>query len=77
MNASRSILAALALVALAPPAVGTADAAAAKKPKKTAVTAAAAKHAMAVPFLEDDYGKALAEARARKVPIFIEAWAPW
>ena len=30
-----------------------------------------------VPFLEDDYGKALHEARARKVPIFIEAWAPW
>jgi hypothetical protein len=28
-------------------------------------------------FIENDYPKALAEARARKVPIFIEAWAPW
>ena len=30
-----------------------------------------------LPFVEDDYGKALAEARARKLPLFIEAWAPW
>ena len=28
-------------------------------------------------FIQDDYGRALAEARARKVPLFIEAWAPW
>ena len=26
-----------------------------------------------VPFLEDDYPRALAQARARKVPLFIEA----
>jgi len=31
----------------------------------------------AVPFIADDYPGALAEARARKVPIFVEAWAPW
>lgn len=30
-----------------------------------------------LPFIEDDYARALAEARARKVPLFIEAWAPW
>jgi thioredoxin-like negative regulator of GroEL len=30
-----------------------------------------------VPFIEDDYAAALAEARARKVPLFVEAWAPW
>ena len=30
-----------------------------------------------LPFVADDYTKALAEARARKVPLFIEAWAPW
>jgi hypothetical protein len=30
-----------------------------------------------LPFVEDDYAKALAEARARKLPLFIEAWAPW
>jgi hypothetical protein len=30
-----------------------------------------------LPFLADDYPAALAEARARKLPIFIETWAPW
>jgi hypothetical protein len=30
-----------------------------------------------VPFLHDDYARAVAEARARKVPLFVEAWAPW
>jgi endonuclease YncB( thermonuclease family) len=32
---------------------------------------------MALPFIHNDYPKALAEARARKLPIFIETWAPW
>ena len=30
-----------------------------------------------LPFIEDDYAKALETARAKDVPIFIEAWAPW
>jgi hypothetical protein len=30
-----------------------------------------------LPFVEDDYGRALAEARARKLPLFVESWAPW
>jgi hypothetical protein len=30
-----------------------------------------------LPFHEDDYATALAEARAKKLPLFIEAWAPW
>jgi hypothetical protein len=30
----------------------------------------------ALPFV-DDYAKALTEARAQKLPLFIEAWAPW
>ena len=30
-----------------------------------------------LPFVEDDYAKALSEARARRLPLFIEAWAPW
>jgi endonuclease YncB( thermonuclease family) len=34
-------------------------------------------HESALPFIEDDYPKALAEARERKLPLFIEAWAPW
>ena len=31
----------------------------------------------AVPFIEDDYTKAVAQAKAKKLPIFVEAWAPW
>jgi hypothetical protein len=31
----------------------------------------------AVAFIADDYPGALAEARAKKLPIFVEAWAPW
>jgi hypothetical protein len=30
-----------------------------------------------LPFIEDDAPKALAEARSRKLPVFVEAWAPW
>ena len=30
-----------------------------------------------LPFISDDYDRAIAEARARKVPLFIESWAPW
>ena len=31
----------------------------------------------ALPFIENDYPKALAQAKARHVPIFADAWAPW
>ena len=27
--------------------------------------------------IEDDWPRALAEAKARDVPIFVDAWAPW
>jgi len=37
----------------------------------------ASARAAVLPFIEDDYARALAEARARKVPLFIESWAPW
>jgi hypothetical protein len=30
-----------------------------------------------LPFQSDDYAKALSESRARDLPLFIEAWAPW
>ena len=39
--------------------------------------AQAASAAEALPFIEDDYPRALAEARAAKRPLFIDAWAPW
>jgi hypothetical protein len=52
---------AAALIA-APAALGTAPAAAPREVLR---------------FIEDDYPKALAAAKAAKKPIFFEAWAPW
>jgi len=31
----------------------------------------------ALTFIEDDWPRALAEARQRDVPLLVEAWAPW
>jgi len=45
--------------------------------KATKATVPAPEPKKAVPFIEDDYKRALAEAKARKRPLFIEAWAPW
>jgi hypothetical protein len=30
-----------------------------------------------LPFIENDYSKAVARAQAKNVPLFVEAWAPW
>ena len=30
-----------------------------------------------LPFIEDDYAQALSVARAKKLPLFVESWAPW
>jgi len=30
-----------------------------------------------LPFIAGDYARALAEARARQVPLVIDVWAPW
>ena len=30
-----------------------------------------------VPFIDNDYATAVARAKAKNVPIFVEAWAPW
>ncbi len=30
-----------------------------------------------LPFIDNDYAKALAEAKKKNVPIFVDAWAPW
>jgi hypothetical protein len=31
----------------------------------------------AVPFIENDFARAVASGKARNKPIFVEAWAPW
>lgn len=28
-------------------------------------------------WISDDWPKAIAEAKARKVPVFVDTWAPW
>jgi hypothetical protein len=68
------LLGALLLVLLATPAHGatTPAAPAAKAPSKVAPAAK-----MVLPFIDDDYDRARNEARERKIPIFIENWAPW
>ncbi|HEV2063751.1 MAG TPA: hypothetical protein VGS00_04295 [Thermoanaerobaculia bacterium] len=62
MRSVRLSLAALSF-ALAAPLAAAAAAAAAARPT--------------LPFIEDDYPKAMAEAKSKKLPVFVEAWAPW
>ena len=40
-----------------------------------AATAASAKEVL--PFIENDYTKAIARAKSTNRPLFVEAWAPW
>ena len=30
-----------------------------------------------LPFIDNDYSKALAMAKRKNVPMFVDAWAPW
>ena len=51
-----------------------------QSPSSAAPAAAAAPDrgdARPLAFVADDYPKALGDARARALPLFIEAWAPW
>lgn len=33
--------------------------------------------AEALPFIEDDYGRALELAKKTRRPLFVDSWAPW
>jgi tetratricopeptide (TPR) repeat protein len=56
----------------------TAPAAASSAPADSAAPSTALPpSAPAIAFVENDYPRALAEARSRGVPLFIDAWAPW
>jgi len=65
----RSLPLALLVLALASPASAAAHAPAPAKAARTA--------APVLPWIQDDYPKAVALAKARRLPIFVEAWAPW
>lgn len=41
------------------------------------VTAPALRAAEVLPFIENDYAKAVARAKTKHVPLFVDAWAPW
>lgn len=43
----------------------------------TAASAAPEAPREVLPFLENDYAGAVAQARAKGVPIFVDVWAPW
>lgn len=45
--------------------------------KPATATAPSKAPAKVLPFIHDDYPKALAEARAKKLPLFVETWAAW
>ena len=67
----RLLLLLLLAAPLATPAV------AAKKSRAAQASATSSAWQPAVPFIEDDFGRALALAKERKLPVFIEGWAPW
>jgi len=46
-------------------------------PLALALLVAAAPAAGKLPFVDDDYPRALAEAQARQLPIVVDVWAPW
>lgn len=80
MNSHRIALPALTAVLLALP-VRSAESAEVKASAKPLAKASArsrtpAEH-LVLPFIEDDYPRALQLARQRKLPIFIDSWAPW
>ena len=46
-------------------------------PRAQAPSPAQAQHGVALRFIEDDYSRALAQAKATRRPLFVDAWAPW
>jgi len=43
----------------------------------TLLSAGVAHATTGLPFIENDYARARAEATQRKLPIFVDVWAPW
>ena len=43
----------------------------------TSVMAGMAGARARLPFINDNYSKAVEQAKQRKLPIFVDVWAPW
>jgi hypothetical protein len=41
------------------------------------LVASAAQAKEVLPWIENDYSRAIARARSTDLPVFVEAWAPW
>jgi hypothetical protein len=41
------------------------------------LVASAAQAKEVLPWIENDYTRAIARARSADLPVFVEAWAPW
>ena len=41
------------------------------------LVASAAQAKEVLPWIENDYTKAIARAKSADLPVFVEAWAPW
>jgi thioredoxin-like negative regulator of GroEL len=52
-------------------------AAACRKQEPASAPTQAVQQAPGLPFIDDDYEKALATAKERKVPVFVDVWASW
>jgi hypothetical protein len=78
MGLARTAIPLLSLALLpALPLAGLAAAPASSARHAKPAPAVSAEPRLTLPFIRDGYTRALAQARARKVPLFVEAWAPW
>lgn len=66
----------MAISAAALLAASSPGASAASRPASAPSVARAASRG-ALPWIEDDYARAIAEGKRRGLPVFVEAWAPW
>ena len=76
MNARSSLLAVLPLALVLSLPAHAAEVKGKTRPVAKSGARTPAQH-LVLPFIEDDYPKALELARQRKLPIFVDSWAPW
>lgn len=45
--------------------------------KQNVQASASAESHGSLPFIEDDYARAVELSRSKKLPVFVDVWAPW